>query len=50
MIPAAIEGLTAEERLAFLQHWYPVVRERVDRRSSDADRHAPAIALRSHEP
>jgi hypothetical protein len=45
MIPAAIEGLTPEDRLAFLQHWYPVVRERVDRRASDADRHAALVSL-----
>jgi hypothetical protein len=45
MIPAAIEGLAPEDRLAFLQHWYPVVRERVDRRASDPDRHAALISL-----
>ena len=45
MIPAAIEGLTAEDRVAFLQHWYPIVRERVDRRASDPDRHAALLSL-----
>jgi hypothetical protein len=45
MIPAAIEGLTAEDRVAFLNHWYPVVRERVDRRASDPDRHAALLSL-----
>ena len=45
MIPAAIEGLTSEDRVAFLQHWYPIVRERVDRRASDADRHAALLSL-----
>ena len=45
MIPAAIEGLTPEDRVAFLQHWYPVVRERVDRRAADADRHAALVSL-----
>lgn len=45
LIPAAIEGLTAEERLAFLRHWYPIVRERVERRASDADRHAALLSL-----
>lgn len=45
MIPAAIEGLTPEDRLAFLRHWYPVVRERVDRRASDPDRHAALVSL-----
>ena len=45
MIPAAIEGLTPEDRVAFLQHWYPVVRERVDRRAADPDRHAALLSL-----
>jgi len=45
MIPAAIEGLTPEDRLAFLQHWYPLVRERVDRRASDPDRHIALLSL-----
>jgi hypothetical protein len=45
MIPAAIEGLTAEDRVAFLNHWYPVARERVDRRASDPDRHAALLSL-----
>jgi len=45
MIPATIEGLSAEERVAFLEHWYPLVRERVDRRASDPDRHAALLSL-----
>lgn len=45
MIPAAIEGLTPEDRVAFLRHWYPVVRERVDRRAADPDRHAALLSL-----
>jgi hypothetical protein len=45
MIPAAIEGLSADDRVAFLQHWYPIVRERVDRRASDPDRHAALLSL-----
>jgi hypothetical protein len=45
MIPAAIEGLTADDRVAFLRHWYPIVRERVDRRASDPDRHAALLSL-----
>jgi hypothetical protein len=31
--------------VAFLQHWYPIVRERVDRRASDPDRHAALLSL-----
>jgi hypothetical protein len=45
LIPAAIEGLTPEDRIAFLQHWYPIVRERVERRASDPDRHAALLSL-----
>jgi hypothetical protein len=45
MIPAAIEGLTTDDRVAFLRHWYPIVRERVDRRASDPDRHAALQSL-----
>jgi hypothetical protein len=45
MIPAAIEGLTPDDRVAFLQHWYPIVRERVERRTSDPDRHAALLSL-----
>ena len=45
MIPAALEGLTTEDRVAFLEHWYPIVRERVDRRASDPDRHAALLSL-----
>src|SRR6185503_20575949 len=45
MIPAAIEGLTPDDRVAFLQHWYPIVRERVDQRASDPDRHAALLSL-----
>jgi hypothetical protein len=45
MIPAAIEGLTPDDRVAFLRHWYPLVRERVDQRASDADRHAALVSL-----
>ena len=45
LIPAAIEGLTPEDRIGFLQHWYPLVRERVERRTSDPDRHAALLSL-----
>jgi hypothetical protein len=45
MIPAALEGLTPEDRVAFLRHWYPIVRERIDRRASDPDRHAALLSL-----
>src|SRR5262245_21212765 len=31
-IPATIAGTTADEQIAFLQEWYPVIRERIDQR------------------
>jgi len=45
LIPAALEGLTPEDRVAFLEHWYPIVRERVDRRASDPDRRTALLSL-----
>ena len=45
LVPAAIEGLTPGDRIAFLQHWYPLVRERVERRTSDPERHAALLSL-----
>ena len=45
LIPAALEGLTTDDRVEFLEHWYPIVRERVDRRTSDPDRHAALLSL-----
>jgi hypothetical protein len=44
-VPSAIEGATDDERVAFLRHWYPLVRERVERRASDAERQAALISL-----
>jgi len=35
VIPATIEGATPDEQIAFLNHWYPIVRERVASRASD---------------
>jgi hypothetical protein len=34
-IPAAIEGATPDEQIAFLNHWHPIVRERIAARASD---------------
>lgn len=44
-IPAAIEGTTPDEQVAFLAHWYPVVRERIVRRTSDPARQEALFAL-----
>ena len=44
-IPAVIDGSTPDERVAFLAHWYPIVRERVVQRMSDPVRREALIAL-----
>jgi hypothetical protein len=38
VIPAAIEGATPDEQIAFLMHWCPIVRERIAKRVSDPAR------------
>jgi len=44
-IPAVLEGATTDERVAFLVHWYPLVRERVERRATDPERQAALLSL-----
>ena len=44
-IPSSIAGTTADEQIAFLQEWYPLVRERIDVRISDAVRRETLQAL-----
>ncbi len=44
-IPTAIEGATADEQIAFLCEWYPVIRERIDKRVSDPSRRDALHAL-----
>ena len=43
-IPAVIEGLTPDERIGFLAHWYPIVRQRIQR-IGDAGRRDPLLAV-----
>jgi len=43
--PAAIEGATAVEQIAFLEHWYLAVRERILMRAADPDRQQALLAL-----
>ena len=45
VIPAAIEGATPDEQIAFLVHWYPIVRERVTKRATDPMRLEALTAL-----
>jgi hypothetical protein len=44
-IPAAIEGATREEQLAFLRSWYPQIRERIPHRTHDPVRIDALLAL-----
>jgi hypothetical protein len=44
-VPAVIEGTTPHEQIAFLEHWYPLVRERISMRASDPERQQALLAL-----
>lgn len=44
-IPSTIEGATPDERMAFLSHWHPVIRERIPHRTSDPARQEALNAL-----
>jgi hypothetical protein len=44
-IPSAIEGETPDERIAFLTHWHPIIRERIPHRTSDPARQEALNAL-----
>jgi hypothetical protein len=44
-IPAALEGATPDEQIAFLTKWYPIVRERVPQRTAEPARREALLAL-----
>lgn len=44
-IPSVIEGATPDERIAFLSHWHPIIRERIPLRTSDPGRQEALNAL-----
>jgi hypothetical protein len=44
-IPSAIEGETPDQRIAFLSHWHPIIRERIPHRTSDPARQEALNAL-----
>ena len=44
-IPSTITGTTADEQIAFLQEWYPLIRDRIDQRISDPARREALRAL-----
>ena len=43
--PAAIDGATPVEQIAFLEHWYPQIKERILMRASDPDRQQALLSL-----
>jgi hypothetical protein len=44
-IPSVIDGATPDERIAFLAHWHPIIRERIPHRTSDRARQEALNAL-----
>jgi hypothetical protein len=44
-MPSVIEGETPDERIAFLAHWHPIIRERIPHRTSDPARQDALNAL-----
>jgi hypothetical protein len=46
-IPSTLDGDTPAEQMAFLQRWYPIVLERIPRRTADPARQAALLALAS---
>jgi hypothetical protein len=45
VLPATIEGATPDEQIAFLSRWYPLVRDRIARRTLDPARQEALTAL-----
>jgi hypothetical protein len=45
VFPSVIEGATPDERIAFLTHWHPIIRERIPHRTSDPARQEALNAL-----
>lgn len=44
-IPSGLQGATAEEQIVFLNHWYPLVKERIPIRTADVARQEALLAL-----
>jgi len=44
-IPSGLQGSTPEEQIAFLNHWYPIIKERIPIRTTDAARQEALLAL-----
>ncbi len=44
-MPSGLQGSTPEEQIAFLNHWYPLIKERIRVRTTDAARQEALLAL-----
>lgn len=44
-IPSGLQGATPDEQIAFLNHWYPIIRGRIPHRTSDPARQEALLAL-----
>jgi len=44
-MPSVIEGATPAEQIAFLAHWYPLIRERIPQRTLDPARQQALLAV-----
>jgi len=44
-VPTSIQGTTPDERVAFLQQWYPAIRQRIEQRQYDEARRAALLGL-----
>jgi hypothetical protein len=44
-IPSVIEGETPDEKMVFLSHWHPIIRERIPLRTSDQARQEALSSL-----
>jgi hypothetical protein len=44
-VPAALEGNTPDEQIAFLLHWHPIICERLALRTADPERRTALLAL-----
>ena len=44
-VPTTIEGATPDDQIAFLGKWYPLIRERIPRRTLDSVRQEALMAL-----
>lgn len=44
-IPSGLQGATPDEQIAFLNHWYPLIKERIPVRTTEAARLEALLAL-----